>query len=249
MESAALQDRTVVITGASRGLGAGLAEEFERLGLRLGLCARNEPVLPDGERVHAARLDVADAPAMDRFAARVEARFSKIDLWINNAGVLAPISPLRDIESAAFLDHLRINVLGVFNGTRAFVRHVRSRAGGGVLVNLSSGAAQNAYAGWSAYCAAKAAVDRLTECVQLEEAAQGLRAYALSPGLIDTQMQEQIRECREEVFPSVEKFRQAKRDEAFNRPAFVARHLLEIAFKRDPAPAAVVYRVPLEREG
>jgi NAD(P)-dependent dehydrogenase (short-subunit alcohol dehydrogenase family) len=241
-----IKDRTVVITGASRGLGAGLAQECERLGLRLGLCARNPPVLPEGDRVHSEQLDVADAAALDRFALRVGERFDGIDLWINNAGVLSPILPLREISSTECLDHLKANLLGVFNGTRAFVRHLRSRGGGGVLINVSSGAARNAYAGWSIYCAGKAAVERMTECVQLEEAHQGLRAYAVSPGLIDTGMQALIRSCSEEVFPRVEKFRQAKRDEAFNTPAFVARHLLAIAFEPGQTPASVIHTLPSE---
>src|SRR5262245_66112450 len=86
-----LRGRTAVITGASRGLGAGLARAFRERGLRLGLCARTEPVLAGDPEVVSARLDVRDAAALAEFAAAVEARFGAIDLWINNAGVLEPI--------------------------------------------------------------------------------------------------------------------------------------------------------------
>ena len=92
-------------------------------------------------------------------------------------------------------------MLGVLFGTQAFVRHLRRRGGEGVLVNVSSGAARKPYAGWSVYCAAKAAVDRMTECVALEEAAHGLRAYALAPGVIDTDMQALIRATPAARFP------------------------------------------------
>jgi NAD(P)-dependent dehydrogenase (short-subunit alcohol dehydrogenase family) len=117
---------------------------------------------------------------------------------------------------------------------------------GGVLVNITSGAALGGYAGWGAYCMGKAAVDRLTECVQLEEASLGLRAYAVAPGVIDTDMQRTVRALDEERFPLVEKFRQLKRDEAFNSPAWVARKLLAIAFDPAARPEKVVVRVPPE---
>src|SRR5512134_3526290 len=201
-----LAGRTAVITGASRGLGAGLASAFRERGLRLGLCARTAPALPGGPDVLAERLDVRDAAAVAAFGAAVEARFGAIDLWINNAGVLEPIEPLRDVTPAAARTHLEVNVLGVLFGSQAFVRHLRRRGGEGVLVNLSSGAARKPYAGWSIYCAAKAGVDRLTECIALEEAGHGLRAYAVAPGLIDTGMQAQIRATPIERFPELPRF-------------------------------------------
>jgi len=238
-----------VITGASRGLGAGLASAFRARGLRLGLCARTEPVLRDGPDVVSERLDVRDAAALADFATAVEARFGAIDLWINNAGVLEPIGPLRDVAPAAARAHLEVNVLGVVFGTQAFVRHLRRRGGEGVLVNVSSGAARKPYAGWSLYCAAKAAVDRLTECVALEEAAHGLRAYAVAPGVIDTDMQVLIRAAPAERFPEAPRFVERKRVGHFNTPAFVAARLLELAFDPAARPAEMCVRLPDEYAG
>jgi benzil reductase ((S)-benzoin forming) len=242
-----LSGRTAVITGASRGIGAGLARDFAARGLRLGLCSRGAPALPDGPQVVARQLDVTDGEALEAFARDVERRLGPIDLWINNAAVLGPIGPLREITAQDLSDHLAINVLGVFNGTRSFVRSLRATPREGVLINVSSGAALAGYAGWTAYCAGKAAVDRLTECVQLEEEAAGLRAYAVAPGVIDTNMQEQIRGCSPDQFPMVEKFHQLKRDEAFNSTDYVARCLLEVAFDPESRPEGVVVRLPAEK--
>jgi NAD(P)-dependent dehydrogenase (short-subunit alcohol dehydrogenase family) len=239
-----LAGRTAVITGASRGLGAGLAQAFHERGLRLGLCARSAPVLTGGPGVLAERVDVRDAAAVAGFAAAVEARFGAIDLWINNAGLLEPIDPLRDVAPDAARAHLEVNVLGVLFGTQAFVRHLRRRGGEGVLVNISSGAARKPYAGWSVYCAGKAAVDRLTECVALEEATQGLRAYAVAPGVIDTDMQALIRATPAARFPDVERFVEMKREGSFNTPAFVAGHLLALAFDPAARPTEVCIRLP-----
>ena len=241
-----LAGRTAVITGASRGLGAGLAQAFAERGLRLGLCARGAPVLADGPAVLAARLDVRDAAAVAAFASAVEARFGAIDLWVNNAGVLEPIAPLREVEPGAARLHLEVNVLGVLHGSQAFVRHLRRRGGEGVLVNVSSGAAQKPYAGWSVYCAAKAAVERMTECLALEEAAQGLRAHAVAPGVIDTDMQALIRATPAERFPEVGRFLARKREGRFNSARFVAERILALAFDPTSRPAEVCVRLPDE---
>ncbi len=242
-----LADRVVVITGASRGLGAGIARDFFDRGMRLAVCSRGEPALPAGDRVLSARLDVTDEAAVDEFAAAAFDRFGHVDLWVNNAGVLEPIAPLRDVEVDAWRRHIDINVTGVFLGTRAYVRHLRRAGKGGVLVNISSGAAWNGYAGWSAYCAGKAAVDLMTESVQLEEADAGLRAHAVAPGVIDTAMQELIRGADESVFPMVDKFRAMKRDDTFSTPPFVAQKLAELAFDPAHRPDAVRVRFPPEK--
>ena len=242
-----LSGYTVVITGASRGLGAGLAEDFASRGMRLALCSRSDPALAPGDDVLSERVDVRDEKAVDDFALRVEERFGEIDLWINNAGVLEPIKPLRDLGVEEFREHIDTNLTGLFLCTRAYVRHLRRRGGEGVLINISSGAAWRGYAGWTAYCAGKSAVDRLTECVQLEEEANGLRAYAVAPGVIDTDMQAQIRACTPDVFPELERFLEMKRDDTFNTTGFVAEHLLAIAFDPAARPEEVTVRFPDEK--
>jgi benzil reductase ((S)-benzoin forming) len=240
--------KVAVITGASRGLGAGLAERFLARGVKVAACARQRPALADDAAdVLSASADVTDARAMDRFCAAAVERFGRVDLWINNAGLLAPIGPLRDNDPAEFARHIEVNVLGVFHGSQVFIRHVRARGGDGVLLNISSGAARNAYAGWSAYCAGKAAVDRMSESIALEEAGTGLRVHAVAPGIIDTDMQVLIRQCSPEQFPRVQKFLDLKATDAFSSTAFVAERMLELAF--DPAAAAdtpVLTSLPLE---
>lgn len=216
-----------VVTGASRGIGAGLAAHFASVGLRLGLCARRQPELPDGAEGHAAAVDVGDADAVDRFAAEVVDRFGRIDLWINNAGVLEPVGPMADADPSELSRHVSTNVLGVMHGTAAFARHVRSRPGEGSLVNITSGAATTPYRGWAAYCASKAAVDALTEIVGLEEQHAGLLAYAVSPGVVDTDMQALTRSTPVEVFPDVGRFVRLHEEGAYLTPDWIATCLLE----------------------
>ena len=230
------RDKVAVITGASRGLGRGLAETFLERGLQVAVCARSRPDL-EHERALAVSADVTDERAMTEFAEQVTRHFGRIDLWINNAGVLEPIGPVRDVASAEVARHLEINVLGVLHGTQAFVRVLRrSRAGDGsdrgVLINVSSGAARGAYEGWGAYCAGKAAVDRLTEVVALEESGF-LRAHSVAPGVIDTDMQATIRSKSEDEFPMVERFREMKKAGVFSSAEEVADGFLRIAQAED----------------
>jgi NAD(P)-dependent dehydrogenase (short-subunit alcohol dehydrogenase family) len=237
-------DRVAVITGASRGLGAGMARFFLDRDMRVAVCARNLPPFEDSERCLSTIVDVADPQSVSAFCAKAVERFGDIDLWINNAGLLAPIGPMRDFDPSEFAQHIAVNVTGTFLGSQAFVRHLHHRERSGVLINISSGAAQNAYAGWSAYCAGKAAVDRMSESIALEEAAHGIRVHAVAPGIIDTDMQSMIRQCSSEQFPKVQKFRDLKATDTFNTPAFVAEAILKLAFDPSHTKNEVLISLP-----
>ncbi len=254
--SQVLSGRVAVVTGASRGLGAGLAAHFAAAGLRLGLCARHRPELVAATRPRAhdgridpsepplvAAVDVGDPEALSAFAEAVVDRFGRIDLWVNNAGLLEPVGPLVEAEVDDVAAHLEVNVNGVFYGSMLFARHVHVRPGEGVLVNVTSGAARRPYVGWAPYCASKAAVDRLTEVLAQEEWGHGLRAYAVSPGLVDTDMQALIRATDDRRFPEAGRFRTAKADGAFNSSMWVADKLLELAFGDHPVRRTIL-RVP-----
>jgi benzil reductase ((S)-benzoin forming) len=229
------KDRVAVITGASRGLGAGLARELVAGGLKLALCARTEPSVPivedtDGGRLLFRQVDVRDLAALEAFADQAEAALGPIDLWINNAGLLKPVGPVRDADPAAFRDHIDVNVTGVFHGTRVFLRRLHATGRSGTLINITSGAAHNPYQGWGAYCAGKAAVDLFTQVVAEEEQEHDIRVHALAPGVIESSMQQYIRTLDAKTFPMVEKFRDLHRQGQLISPRIPARAILELAF-------------------
>ena len=107
-----LAGKVVVVTGASRGLGAGLAARFAQHGAVLGLCARTEPAPPAGARALCAAVDVTDAVAVEAFGAAVAAQLGPIDLWVNNAGVLEPLGPQRDHDPVEVLQQLGVTGRG-----------------------------------------------------------------------------------------------------------------------------------------
>ncbi len=217
-----------VVTGASRGLGAGLAETFAGRGVRLGLCARTPPPRPPGaDDAVIGSVDVRDAAALDAFARTTLDHFGRIDLWVNNAGVLEPVGPLVGADPEALRRHVDTNVLGAVYGSATFARHVRARPGPGVLVNVVSGAASRPYEGWAAYCASKAAVAMLTEVLAREERDHGLRAFALAPGAVDTEMQSLIRSTGPDEFPEGDRFRRLHAEGRLRQPSQVARFILD----------------------
>lgn len=187
-----MQGKVVVITGASRGIGAEAARIFAGEGAKVVLLARRDcSALAQETGGLALRCDVAVWPEMQSAIAAVMAQFGRLDVLINNAGVIAPIARLAEADPADWCAAVDVNLKGVFHGLRAALPVMRGR--GGTIITLSSGAAHRPLEGWSAYCAAKAGAAMLTRAAHLEEAANGLRIMGLSPGTVATEMQHVIR--------------------------------------------------------
>jgi NAD(P)-dependent dehydrogenase (short-subunit alcohol dehydrogenase family) len=120
------------------------------------------------------------------------AQFGRLDVLINNAGVLKPITPLAQADAEAWGQVIDVNIKGVFNGMRTALP-VMLDQGAGTILTVSSGAAHGPMEGWSAYCTSKAGAAMLTRAAHLENAHRGLRIMGLSPGTVATQMQRDIK--------------------------------------------------------
>lgn len=192
-----MTDKTVLITGASRGIGEAAATEFAAQGANVVLLARSRKdiarIADDiGPKALAIPCDVADFAQVENAVLAAVQAFGSCDVLVNNAAVLEPIGDLHDVDAKAWDKLIDINVKGVFHGVRAAL-HLMLAAGGGTIINISSGAAHEPYPGWSAYCASKAAVKMLTAQIGADYGAQGIRAFGLSPGTVATNMQRQIK--------------------------------------------------------
>ena len=189
--------KTAVITGASRGIGAEAAVVFAAAGANVVLIARTSDAIENlaaeiGEQAIALTCDVASYASVEGAITQAKETFGSVDILINNAGVIEPIAHLVSADPDEWGTVIDINLKGVFNGMRA-VLPMMIASGGGSILTISSGAAHGPVEAWSHYCASKAAVKMLTECVHKENGADGIRAIGLSPGTVATQMQVEIK--------------------------------------------------------
>ena len=189
----AVNDSVVVLTGASSGIGYATARALARGGASLALAARAEPDLEAtaaecrrlGADVLAVPTDVADERAVESLAQRAEERFGRLDVWINNAGVMA-YGSFEQIPSEVFRRVVEITLMGQVHGARAALPRFRAQ-GGGTLINLSSTWGRVTTPWVSPYVIAKHAVRALSECLRHElDGAEEINVVTLVPQAVDT---------------------------------------------------------------
>jgi len=156
--------QTVLITGASRGIGAAAAEHFATLGAQVVLTARSEAELAKlaekiGSKALAIACDIADFAQVQAAVDQTVARFGRLDIVVNNAGMLLPVHRMADFEAADWDRVIDVNVKGVFYMMKAALP-IMTAQGGGTILNISSGAAYGVLEGWSHYCASALALWR-----------------------------------------------------------------------------------------
>jgi 3-oxoacyl-[acyl-carrier protein] reductase len=201
-----LQDQVIIVTGASQGIGRAIAAACAREGAAVVLAARSADTLETiADAVHIAGGDALAVPTDVTIEAQVEQlvahtvdHYGRITGLVNSAGV-SPLAPVTETSLEMWQHTLAVNTTGTFLCCRA-VWEPMVEAGGGSILNISSGAGKRAHAEWVAYCASKWAVMGLTESLALEGFPVGIRVNALCPGPTDTPM-------REANFPDEDKSR------------------------------------------
>jgi NAD(P)-dependent dehydrogenase (short-subunit alcohol dehydrogenase family) len=193
-------DKTILVTGASRGIGAACALLAGRRGYTVCVNYRENAAAATrvvhaieaaGGRAFAVAADVADEDDVARLFAQIDARCGRLDALVNNAGILARQARVEQIDAARINRIFATNVTGSFLCAREAVRRMSTRHGGsgGAIVNVSSRAAVLGSANeYVDYAASKAAVDTLTIGLAKEVAGEGIRVNGVRPGLIDTDM-------------------------------------------------------------
>ena len=196
-----LAGRNAVITGASLGLGAEIAEQFVAAGASLMLCARNAAALEaqrkrlaaayPNSRIVIHRADVSDRSDVDSLFAAAISKLGKLDIIVNNAGVYGPMGSIDAIDWDEWVQAIAINLTGVVYCSRKAVEAFK-RNRYGKIINLSGGGATNPLPGISAYAASKAAVVRFTETLALEVKEFGIDVNAVVPGALATRLTDQL---------------------------------------------------------
>ena len=232
-----------VVTGHTRGLGAAIAAHLLSRDVDvLGIARHRNAELAEGhgDALTQVQLDLADAAAlMEWLQSDAIGRFlrqSRTALLVNNAGVLQPIGPLETQDAAMISRAVAANVAAALMLSAAFAA-ATSDAPDRRILHISSGAGRNAYAGWSVYCATKAALDHHARAVALDHT-PALRISSVAPGVIDTDMQAEIRASTDDKFPDRPHFVAMKREgrllSADETGRAVVEFLVSDAFGREP---------------
>ena len=230
-----------ILTGASRGLGRGIAEQLLARGHHVLALSRKtaDIAAPQGSKLTAWAVDLADAaPVAQRLhtwlAAQDESQVTSATL-INNAGVVSQLAPLSQLDPDDLINALRVGLEAPALLTSAFLRATEGWTVPRKVVLVSSGLGRRAMASSATYCAAKAGLDHLARAVALEEAAKprGARIVSLAPGVIDTDMQVQLRSADAALFPDRANFTAMKTEGRLDSPATAATKLLAYLDRAD----------------
>jgi NAD(P)-dependent dehydrogenase (short-subunit alcohol dehydrogenase family) len=195
-----LQGQVAVITGGGRGIGAAAAQRLATAGANVVLTARSEEQIQTvadqirtaGGRAIAVAADVSDLEQVEEVMESALDQFNRVDIVINNAGVIWPMEEIADVDPEEWAYAIHVNLVGAF-----YVAHnalpLMLDQGYGRILNITSGAAHSPIVGASAYCASKAGLDMLTQTLAKEVEGTGVTINGLSPGMVDTEMQADIR--------------------------------------------------------
>lgn len=217
-----------ILTGHSRGLGAAVASALLDNGIPvLALARSGNPTLAGHPLLTEVALDLSDADAVAAWGTGPGLKTfigDAVPVLINNAGTVTPIGPLGTQDPQQVVRAVALNVtapLLVANAVLAAIPADRDAR----ILHISSGAGRSPLPGWATYCATKAALDHHARTV-VADARPGLRIASMAPGVVDTDMQAEIRSSAVEHFPQREKFEALKRDGALATPAAVAAKLV-----------------------
>eukprot|EP00127_Corallochytrium_limacisporum_P004148 Clim_evm93s157 gene=Clim_evmTU93s157 len=213
-----MEPKFAVVTGATSGIGKALAVYFSQKGIVVIAAGRRTEKLKDTQQagkpdmIHPVTADVSTVAGRDAIVDAVKKLCpKKLNFLINNAGVLGQVAAIGRLDEQAFMDTLSTNVAGPLFLTQGLLNQF---AEGARVLNISSGAAHGPNPGWTAYCTSKAALYMVSRCLQRELGSKGLSCGSMKPGVVDTEIQDNIREADVSDFPNLDYFKNLKTNAA-----------------------------------
>lgn len=229
-----------ILTGTSRGLGEAVAKQLLQEGNHL-LCISRKRNDALAEEAEAKQVDLDymeyDLNQVDGIEQLMQHIFAKIDLdkaqgiyLLNNAGIVSPIAPIDKCEARGIIQNIHVNLIAPMLLVSLFTKHSNAFQGEKRVINISSGAAKKPYFGWSSYCTSKAGLDMLTRSVAVEQENKEypVKILSFAPGIVDTDMQTEIRSTKEEDFVHVQQFISLKEEGNLLSPNFVAKEITKL---------------------
>jgi len=211
------------ITGTSTGIGYSLTNKLLEEGTSVIGIGRNQKITHDNyTHITADFSDTAETSKID-FKKYVPEDAEKVIL-INNAGIIEPIQHIGEAEEEKMIRHFNINLLVPALLTNKFIGQLKGAAGEKLIINVSSGAATSPYDGWACYCSSKAGLEMFARTVDQEQTLKGneFKLYSVSPGVIDTPMQNTIRSADKSSFSNKDKFVNLKESNLLKDPDKIA---------------------------
>jgi NAD(P)-dependent dehydrogenase (short-subunit alcohol dehydrogenase family) len=187
-----LEGKAALVTGASRGIGLGIAKAFAREGASLFLCARGEAALRAaageiGGDIAFLAADVSDPIDAERLVASALERFPSLEILVNNASILGKRGPIADLDVETWDEVIRVNTSSLFYVTRPLIAHLVA-LGRGSIINVSSSVGRKGKANWGAYAVSKFGLEGFTQVLAAELEGTGVRVTSVNPGATRTDM-------------------------------------------------------------
>lgn len=246
-----------VITGVSRGLGASLAKLLLETGVNVFGISRSEDenlkeIAAEHNRVYKHfTCDLSDVKMLEQTLDEIHEELDQLRkeqvietiYLLNNAGVIHPIHQSQHIKSEELIRHVTINSIVPMVITNQFLNRQKDHDLPLIIANVTSGAAERPIYGWSAYCSTKASLNMYTKTVALEQEELGTenKIIAFSPGVMDTEMQTEIRSSTKEQFADIEKFKGYKLSNSLRDTDIVAGVLIDIITDEDVKNGKIYY--------
>ena len=226
-----MEKKTYLVTGASKGIGRAIARSLANDGYQVILLARAsdeldsacQEIQSDSPTSFSLACDLSQPKSIDVAIESLQ-DLDAIDGIVHNAGIISPIQSICDAENSQWERSLYVNIVGVQRLTKGLYQQMKASTHCRVTT-ISSGAALRPLHSWSAYCVSKAGLDMWSRCLAEEGAKHGITSIAIAPGIVDTDMQLEIRSSSIEDFPLVESFAGYHQDGQLSNPDDVASQL------------------------
>ncbi|KDR95407.1 benzil reductase ((S)-benzoin forming) [Peptoclostridium litorale DSM 5388] len=234
-----------IITGASRGLGNATAKKLIEKGYTLFCISRKQDMeivkkaYEKNVELNYYEFDLSNVELieglMDDVFEKISAGEAESLYLINNASVVSPLRPISKCESGSIIKNIKVDLLAPIILISTFIRLSEKMEIQKRIVNISSGAAYGPMHGAACYCSAKAGIEMLTKCVGIEEEGKEhpVKVMSFTPGIMDTEMQREVRSSNEQDFAELKRFKNYKKKGMLTKPEIVAEKVVKLIECRD----------------